>query len=107
MTSGPSEWRAYTFGDTPYLPVIQALVSVPIMTDFSMLGVSFITLENDVPAVRPASGKTVREVHWTLDGAIVADPPSVATLTGGSHTYVAELIYYDGTSERVIYDYLK
>ncbi|MBQ6199476.1 MAG: M6 family metalloprotease domain-containing protein [Bacteroidales bacterium] len=107
VTSGPSQWRAYTFGDTPYLPLIQAVVAVPLKTDFSMLGISFISLQNDVPVVHPASGKTVREVHWTLDGAIVAEPPSVTALPGGSHTYVAELVYYDGTSERVICDYLK
>lgn len=107
VTSGPSDWRAYTFGETAYLPLIQTVIGVSLKTDFSMLGISFITLDDGIPSVRPASGKTVKEVSWTLDGEAVASPPSVETLPGGTHTYVANLTYYDGTSEKVIYDYLK
>lgn len=107
VTSGPSSWRTYNFGATAYLPVIQAVVGVALKKDFSQLGVSSIALENQVPVIYPASGKTVKSVSWTLDGAPVANPPSVSTLSAGTHTYVASLVYYDGTSERVIYDYVK
>lgn len=107
VTEGPSGWRKYSFGeDNCFLPPIQAVVGKPMKTDFSMFGVSYIVLEDNVPSVYSAAGKTVKEISWTLDGAAVANPPAVTTLSEGTHTYVASIQYYDGTKERVIYDYV-
>ena len=109
VTSGPSEWGRYNFpNSTYYIPAIEAVIGIPLHTDFSMLGVSFIQLENNIPTVYSASSKTVKEIRWTVDGSAVDKPTSVILLSSGTtHTYVATIIYYDGTSEKVIYDYVK
>jgi M6 family metalloprotease-like protein len=109
VTAGPSNWGRYNFGENVfYIPAIEAVIGLPLHTDFSMLGVSYIQLENNVPVVYPASGKTVKEVSWTFNGTPVDNPPSVASFSADTvHTYVATIIYYDGTSEKVIYDYVK
>lgn len=108
VTSGPSGWRTYSFGDDLfYIPPIEAVVGMPVKADFSVLGVSYVVLDGNVPSVCVASGKTLKEVTWTLDGKSVGTPPAVTTLTAGAHTYAATLIYYDGTREKVIYDYVK
>ena len=108
VTSGSSKWGQYSFGEQVYyVPAIEAVIGVPLKTDFSVLGISYVTIDNNVPVVHPASGKTVKEIKWTVDGNAVADPTPVSGLPSGTHTYVASLIYYDGTTERVIYDYVR
>ena len=105
--SGPSLWNAYSFNGGCYLPPIEAVVSLPHKTVLSMTGVSYIVLADDVPTVRPSATKTVKEVKWTLDGNAVDTPPAVSGLPAGTHTYMALLVFYDGTTEKVIYDYIK
>ena len=107
VTSGPTTWRTYSFSGKYYIPPLVATVGVPLNTDFSMFGVSYIAVENNVPVVYAAAGKTVRDIKWTLDGGSVASPPEITSLSGGTHTYVASIVFYDGTAERVIYDYVK
>lgn len=108
VTTGTTKWGQYSFGEELYyVPAIEAVIGVPLKTDFSVLGISYVALENNVPVVYPASGKTVKEIKWTVDGYAVTDPTPVSGLPSGTHTYVASLVYYDGTTERVIYDYVR
>ena len=72
--------------------------------NFSTLGYSYIRIENGIPAIVVAAGKSLRSTVWYLDGVAVETPPAVSSLAAGSHTYMVRLNYYDGSSERVYYD---
>lgn len=93
-------------GDSPFyfgfLTWIKFTPSVPV--SFSELGVSYLQLQEDVPAVAVAAGKSLRSITWKLDGEAVDTPPARSTLAAGSHTYMARILYNDGTAERVYLD---
>ena len=105
-----AEWDEINFSDGVFALVISASVSPASETSFSSFGVSFIQLENGVPQVVPAAGKTVQGTAWSLDGTALEGEPTAATVSGlapGAHTFMARLSYYDGTFERVYYDMIK
>ena len=69
---------------------------------FSDLGVAQAKVEGDVLSAVPAGDKTVKSVAWYVDGALVG--PTAPELSTGTHTYKVVFTYYDGTSERVLFD---
>lgn len=101
-----SNWRHQNFKGGYYAFVIAADVSERKEPELNDYGVAFIRLNGDTPSVIPPDGKTVYMTEWFLDGKQVIGPVSISTLPAGSHTYMARLRYYDGTSERVYYDFL-
>lgn len=98
FTGGGSNWITLTSG---YAFEIYVDIELPaVEDDVASFGVAYIHLENSIPVVVPASGKTLKDVTWYLDGAPVSTPAAVT----GVHTYKAVLRYYDGTSETLWYD---
>ena len=107
--SNSASWHKISFS-VNYAFLISANISRVSETTFSTFGVSFIKLENGVPQVVPAAGKTVQGTAWSLDGTALEGEPTAATVSGlapGAHTFMARLTYYDGTFERVYYDMIK
>lgn len=100
-----SSWQSVTFGGNIYNFLVSAEIGRTASIEFSALGVSYIKLVENVPSVQVAAGKSLRSITWTLDGESVAEPVDITTLAAGSHTYMARLLYYDGTAERVYYDF--
>ena len=98
-------YNAFDNDDEGYNLLISATVKTNVDIEFSALGVSYIKLVEYVPSVQVAAGKSLRSITWTLDGESVAEPVDITTLAAGSHTYMARLLYYDGTAERVYYDF--
>lgn len=93
-----SQYEYYDF-------LVAASLSREVANDFASYGISYITLVDGVPQVVPAAGKTVYQVSWYLDGTPVnGEPGATDTLSKGTHTYMARVTHYDGTSERVYYD---
>ena len=93
---------------SPFSVVVSASLAMSATLDFAALDISYIKLEDGVPRAKPAAGKTVKSVTWTVDGtAVNGNPPAVETLSAGAHTYMARLEYYDGTAERVYFDITK
>ena len=77
----------------------------PASVEITAYGVSYIQEKAGIPTVMPASGKVLKSVSWTLDGEpIQGDVPSTASLSAGSHCFMARLLYMDGTVERIYYD---
>ena len=103
--NNPTGWRAFSFADGVYNFIISANLIFPAENNFATYGVGFIKLENNIPQVVPAAGKTPLTTIWYLDGtALYAPPGSIDDLPPGPHTYMARVLYYDGTTERVYYD---
>ena len=108
LSDGASWISGTYFGDTPLCVAVSATLAMTTTLDFAALDISYIALADGVPQVKPAAGKTVKSVTWTLDGtAVNGNPPAVETLSAGAHTYMARLEYYDGTAERVYFDVTK
>ena len=99
-----STWSRSYFSSGYFDPIISATVSPIEEVEFSVLGVSYIKVENGVPTVEVAAGKSLKKTDWFLDGVSVETPTAINDLSTGSHTYMVRLTYYDGTSERVYYD---
>lgn len=98
----PVNWRAVKLSDGYYRSlIIGANISAPIDPNFRDLGFAYIALQDGVPTAVAPADKTVYRVEWQLDGVDIAAPTSLAS---GAHTYMARLLYYDGTSERVYYE---
>lgn len=73
----------------------------------SSFGYAYITLDEDVPSIVTASGKTVYSISWEVDGNAMNTPTAKSALPAGEHTYVATVTYYDGSSEQLYYFYSK
>lgn len=84
---------------------IAATIKGSVKPELNYYGLAFIKLKDDVPVVVPSSTKTVYATEWYLDGVAVDAPVALSTLAAGTHTYTAVLSYYDGTEERVYYDF--
>ena len=67
--------------------------------------VAYIMIKNDMPAAVPQATKTVYNESWFLDGVAVEGPDMLTNIAEGKHTYMVYLSYYDGTEERVYYDF--
>lgn len=102
-----SSWGPVSSGSGYLGFMVSAILKTSADIEFSNLGVSYIKLKADVPTVVVAAGKSLRSTTWYLDGAAVATPPAVSSLSSGAHTYMVRLLYYDGTAERVYYDVTK
>jgi len=89
-----------------YSPIVGAMVSKVEKVTLPQLGFACIVLdESGIPTAVAPADKTLYRVEWTLDGAAVEAPVVPSTLPAGAHSYRARLIYYDGSSERVYYDF--
>ena len=97
-------WSNFVYNNSYYAAIISAEFSTTVDIEFSTLGVSYIKVEDGVPVVRVAAGKSLKSTAWYLDGNAVETPPAINDLASGSHTYMVSLTYYDGTSERVYYE---
>lgn len=100
-------WHQVTFGGSYFSFIVSAELSKTVEVDFATYGVASIRLDEEVPAVVAPAGKTVHAVQWYLDGVPVEAPVALSTLAAGAHTYMVRLSYYDGTSERVYYDFTR
>ena len=97
-------WGRTSFGGKYYSFIVGAEISAPKGMDFKILGFASIVLVEGVPTAVAPADKTLYRVEWILDGEAVDTPPAPDTLTEGPHSYMARLLYYDGSSERVYYD---
>ena len=97
-------WDSFNNGGNYYGAVVSAVLATTTDIEFSTLGVSYIKIEAGVPVVKVAAGKSLKSTTWYLDGAVEASPTATSALAAGTHTYMARLTYYDGTSERVYYE---
>jgi len=95
------------FGGKNVSFLIGAELSAPSGKDFRMLGFAMITLVEGVPTVVAPADKTLYRVEWTLDGESIEEPVALENLPEGEHSYMARLLYYDGSSERVYYETIK
>ena len=102
-----SQWGKATVGDSYPAFFVAADLSLKAEIELNHLSVAFINVENDVPEVIAPSSKTVYSTEWYLDGNKVDAPAALSTAATGSHTYMVRLNYYDGTSERVYYDFTR
>ena len=106
FTGSSTTWRRINWSDGANLSFrVAADLSTAVEPELNCFGVAFIKLENDVPVVVPPLTKTVYAVDWYLDGAAVDEPAALFSLPVGKHSYMAVLSYYDGTEERVYYDF--
>lgn len=100
-----SSWsKAFNSGNY-FSFIIETEISAHRQIGLNDYGVAFIRLEADVPKVVAPAGKTVYSTEWFLDGTAVQAPAALASHAAGDHTYMVRLTYYDGTSERVYYDF--
>lgn len=100
-----SSWTK-TFAKTQFFSfIIAAEVSARRQIGLNDFGVAFIRLNADVPTVVAPAGKTVYSTEWFLDGTAVEVPAALSSHAAGDHTYMVRLTYYDGTVERVYYDF--
>ena len=100
--NNPSGWVTCSFGGVYADFIISAEISEVCESGFDALGVAWIRLEDGVPTLVPARDRTVYGVQWYLDGEAVNAPTA---LQPGKHSYMARVTYYDGTVERVYYDW--
>ena len=101
-----STWFSVGWYGGSYLSfMITARLRTSIVPELNHYGIAFIKLSDKVPAVVAPSSKTVYAVEWYLDGVSVESPVAIDTLPSGIHTYLAVISYYDGTEERVYYDF--
>lgn len=99
-------WYRVNFGEGYYTELalkVNTEKKVTVAPD--SFGISYITLNEGVPELVPAAGKTVKQVTWELDGAAVGSPEALAAAASGTHLYIAEVTYYDGTGESVFYQF--
>ena len=98
---GGETWKYKIADDQPFGFIIGAEVSKTSDNTYQKMGFASIVLEGGVPTAVAPTDKTLYRVDWELDGTPIEAPTSLAE---GTHTYMARLVYYDGTSERVYYE---
>ena len=106
LTSASWSASAFSGGSYPHYAVSATIRPVQDVT-FSDFGVSYIKEENDVPTLVLAQGKSYKSTTWYLDGIEQENPPATTSLSSGTHTYLARILYHDGSTERVYYDVTK
>lgn len=102
-----TNWSRISFSGKYFSFIVSAELSKPADIGFAAYGIASIRLNEGVPEVLAPAGKTVYQVQWYLDGVPVEAPVALSTLAAGSHSYMVRLSYYDGTSERVYYDFTR
>ena len=103
-----SDWRKASFSSgNIYSLCISAKVIFSVEEGLNNYGYAFIKLEQDIPTVIAPDSKTVYATEWYLDGVKVDGPADLTSIPAGKHTYLAHLLYYDGTEEKVFYDFTR
>lgn len=102
-----TNWSKINFGGSYFSFIVSAELSKPAEIGFANYGVASVRLSEGVPEVVAPAAKTVYAVQWYLDGVPVESPVALSTLAAGTHTYMVRLSYYDGTSERVYYEFTR
>ena len=99
-----SSWSQITSNPPRHIAIV-ASVTKDIEVGLDAFGISYITMDEGMPKLIPAAGKTFRSVTWTLDGAPVEAPVAPDQSSSGTHLYEAVITYFDGTTENVFYQF--
>ena len=111
IPDSPLNWLNISSGGQYYYPYVTVKVSIPREIRVSDMGVSWldggdaahVAGESFIPVLKVQAGRPVSSVSWFYDGSPAAG--EAVTLSSGAHTWMAEILYCDGTREKVWYDF--